>query len=56
MSEDTPTYTTVTTCHEREDDAERVMWLALRRGLITIVRAIEERYDVSSDDRRKKAA
>ena len=39
----------------RETDDQRLLWLAVRRGLILIIRAIEQRYDVSSNDRGKAA-
>lgn len=38
-----------------EQDDQRVIWLAVRRGLLVIIKAIEQRYDVSSDDRKKAA-
>lgn len=34
-------------------DDDRVLWLAVRRGLLLIVRAIEARYDLGE---REKAA
>ena len=38
-----------------DPDDQRVLWMAVRRGLLVIVKAIEQRYDVSSDDRKKAA-
>ncbi|MDQ3540252.1 MAG: hypothetical protein M3440_06145 [Chloroflexota bacterium] len=40
-------------CHCRPDD-DRVLWIAVRRGLLTIVRAIESKYQI--EDKGKKAA
>jgi hypothetical protein len=40
---------------KQEPDEQRVLWLAVRRGLLVIVKAIEQRYDVSSDERKKAA-
>lgn len=38
------------TCRRR-DDADRLMWQAIRRGLLAIVKAIEVRYQ-ERDERR----
>lgn len=45
----------------KEDDElqyrrDRVFWLSMRRAMLNAVKAIENRYDVSSDDRGKRAA
>lgn len=53
MSEPTPTYDGQPARVVPRDDAERVMWLAIRRGLLAIVKAIEVRYP---DDRNERKA
>jgi len=40
---------------EPQDD-QRVLWLAVRRGLLTIVKAIEVKYELTGDDKGKRAA
>lgn len=37
---------------ETDADANRALWLAVRRGLLAIVRAIEVRYNVGNDNNR----
>ena len=37
-------------------DDQRVLWLAVRRGLLTIVKAIEVKYELNNDDKGKRAA
>lgn len=45
MSEDAPLYDgDPVRAIERDPDPDRVLWLAIRRGLLVIVRAIEARY------------
>jgi hypothetical protein len=38
-------------CRVRED-ADRIMWLAIRRGLLALVRAIETRYGDARNEKR----
>ena len=33
-------------------DPDKVLWLTVRRALLMVAKAIEARYDVSSDDRK----
>lgn len=37
-----------------DTDTDRVFWMALRRALLIIVGAIDERYGVDKDRRRRK--
>lgn len=44
----------MTCCAEREH-ADRIMWWAIRRGLLALVKAIDTRYGFGGDDKRRVA-